>query len=691
MPVAARAHGSARAARSAARRSSRSAVACAAAIHLEGLDVDESRRLTRELLGGGDLPERAARPGGGGERGQPAVRRRARAHARGRRRARARRRRLDGDRRPRARSTYRSRSTRCSAARIDRLAPGERTVLEAASVVGKTFYRGRARRRSCRRGRRPPRRAPRGAAPQGAGRAGRHVLARRAASAGSTTSLIRDAAYRRLLKETRADLHEQAARWLEAKVGDLVEHDDVIGYQLEQAHQLPRRGRATRRAASSGTRQPTGWRQPVAARSRPTTAPRPPRCSGRALACLPADDGRARRAARRAVRGAAGDGRRRPRRPARWPSCAALAAGDAAARGVGRLLRGRAGQPPRPRHARPTRCAGRGGGRRGSPRARRRGRRGQGPRGARRRRWPGSAASPSARPSLDRALAAARRAGDRRRATAILAGAPVGRAVGAEPGDPGQRSLPRRRPGAAHHQPGAGGRGDLDAVPGGARGAARSRRRRPPDARPRPAVARGARSRARPARGRARGGHGRAARPATSTAAERTLRRAHEGFHALGIDVDAGLAAALLGRGAHRRGARRRGARADRRERAARRRRPQDRHRLARRPGRGAGPRGRARARRRRLAEEAVALAAPTDALLDHADALLSLAEVLPPRRRRGGRAAARPPGPRALRPQGGQRPEQDPARRCWRGGTPHGIRGRSPPRRGLRESPQEG
>ena len=51
----------------------------------------------------------------------------------------------------RARSRCRSRSTPLLAARIDRLAPGERTVLEAASVVGRTFYRGRARRTSCRR------------------------------------------------------------------------------------------------------------------------------------------------------------------------------------------------------------------------------------------------------------------------------------------------------------------------------------------------------------------------------------------------------------------------------------------------------------------------------------------------------------------------------------------------------------
>jgi class 3 adenylate cyclase/ketosteroid isomerase-like protein len=50
-------------------------------------------------------------------------------------------------------------------------------------------------------------------------------------------ALIRDAAYRRLLKEARAELHERIADWLEAKVGDLVgEHEESIGYHVEQAY-----------------------------------------------------------------------------------------------------------------------------------------------------------------------------------------------------------------------------------------------------------------------------------------------------------------------------------------------------------------------------------------------------------------------------------------------------------------------
>src|SRR5439155_1374751 len=48
--------------------------------------------------------------------------------------------------------------------------------------------------------------------------------------------LIRDAAYRRVLKNTRAELHGRFADWLESRVGEAVEHDETIGWHLEQAH-----------------------------------------------------------------------------------------------------------------------------------------------------------------------------------------------------------------------------------------------------------------------------------------------------------------------------------------------------------------------------------------------------------------------------------------------------------------------
>jgi class 3 adenylate cyclase/tetratricopeptide (TPR) repeat protein len=46
--------------------------------------------------------------------------------------------------------------------------------------------------------------------------------------------LIRDAAYDSLPKETRADLHERFALWIEEHV-HLVEQDEIVGYHLEQA------------------------------------------------------------------------------------------------------------------------------------------------------------------------------------------------------------------------------------------------------------------------------------------------------------------------------------------------------------------------------------------------------------------------------------------------------------------------
>jgi hypothetical protein len=49
--------------------------------------------------------------------------------------------------------------------------------------------------------------------------------------------LIRDAAYRRLLKDTRVELHERLAGWIEARAGGAGEHDETVGWHLEQAHQ----------------------------------------------------------------------------------------------------------------------------------------------------------------------------------------------------------------------------------------------------------------------------------------------------------------------------------------------------------------------------------------------------------------------------------------------------------------------
>ena len=79
--------------------------------------------------------------------------------------------------------------------------------------------------------------------------------------------LIRDAAYRRLPKASRADLHERFAGWLEGEVGERVaESEEIVGYHLEQAFVLRMElrpendagralaSRAARRLASAGRR-----------------------------------------------------------------------------------------------------------------------------------------------------------------------------------------------------------------------------------------------------------------------------------------------------------------------------------------------------------------------------------------------------------------------------------------------------
>ena len=47
--------------------------------------------------------------------------------------------------------------------------------------------------------------------------------------------LIRDAAYDSLPKETRAELHESFANWLDQHA-NLVEQDEIVGYHLERAY-----------------------------------------------------------------------------------------------------------------------------------------------------------------------------------------------------------------------------------------------------------------------------------------------------------------------------------------------------------------------------------------------------------------------------------------------------------------------
>ena len=122
------------------------------------------------------------------------------------------------------------------AARLDRLAPDERAVIEGAAVIGKEFWRGAIGELVS-------------SVERGAVGASLMTLARKefiepARSIFPTEDgfrfrhiLIRDAAYLGVPKETRADLHERFAGWLERSSGEsAAELDEIVGYHLEQAH-----------------------------------------------------------------------------------------------------------------------------------------------------------------------------------------------------------------------------------------------------------------------------------------------------------------------------------------------------------------------------------------------------------------------------------------------------------------------
>jgi class 3 adenylate cyclase/tetratricopeptide (TPR) repeat protein len=144
------------------------------------------------------------------------------------------------------------------AARLDGLSLEERSVIESAAVEGKTFHRGAVTALAS-----EPMR------PQVRDRLAalmRMELVRpdQAAFAGEEAYrfrhlLIRDAAYQRLAKQTRSELHERFAGWLERVAADRpIEYEEIIAYHLEQAYRYrielgPPDAAATELAKRSGT------------------------------------------------------------------------------------------------------------------------------------------------------------------------------------------------------------------------------------------------------------------------------------------------------------------------------------------------------------------------------------------------------------------------------------------------------
>jgi len=123
------------------------------------------------------------------------------------------------------------------AARLDQLAPAERSVLERGSVEGRTFHRGAV-----------------AALVDGDGSLDLHLVAlvRKELVRPDRSQLpnddayrfrhllIRDATYDAVPKATRAELHERFADWLERCGHSLVELEEILGYHLEQANRYRR-------------------------------------------------------------------------------------------------------------------------------------------------------------------------------------------------------------------------------------------------------------------------------------------------------------------------------------------------------------------------------------------------------------------------------------------------------------------
>ena len=119
------------------------------------------------------------------------------------------------------------------AARLDQLDPSERRVLERGAVEGQLFHSAAVEaiardhspvdRQLVALVRKELVRPDQPQIPVGDAYRFRHIL-------------IRDAAYDALPKAVRAELHERFAAWLDERGTDLVEHDEIVAYHLEQAY-----------------------------------------------------------------------------------------------------------------------------------------------------------------------------------------------------------------------------------------------------------------------------------------------------------------------------------------------------------------------------------------------------------------------------------------------------------------------
>ena len=140
-------------------------------------------------------------------------------------------------------------------ARLDRLEPDQRTVIERAAVAGRSFWWGAVADLS------PEDVKPRVAASLQSLVRKELIRPDRSDLRGEDAFrfahiLVRDAAYNGIPKARRADLHERMAEWIEAKTRDVAgEYEEIVAYHLEQAHAALRQlGPAGERSAALAER-----------------------------------------------------------------------------------------------------------------------------------------------------------------------------------------------------------------------------------------------------------------------------------------------------------------------------------------------------------------------------------------------------------------------------------------------------
>jgi len=178
-------------------------------------------------------------------------------------------------------------------ARVDKLPAEEKALLETGSVAGAVFHRGAVEELSA------PALRERAPATIESLNAKQLLHGVESSFPGDSAyrfhhALLRDAAYQRLLKRARAELHERLGDWIERVAGPrLLEFEEIIGYHLEQSYRFmgelgPLDEKAIAVGVRASTRLAAAGRRAIARGDIPAAA----NLLDRAISALPAGDRR---------------------------------------------------------------------------------------------------------------------------------------------------------------------------------------------------------------------------------------------------------------------------------------------------------------------------------------------------------------------------------------------------------------